>query len=115
MKHVVKSKVFRSFVALSLLAVCVACASFSAGTASSGFDIEESAVSRITKNVTTQRQIIDMFGVATSERTVNGKDQYFYEYLEAKGVVLGVAKVRKTLLVMFNDQKVVEDYAYKVD
>jgi len=114
MTKCISSKVLRSVFALFLLGVFVACVSYTAGKVTAGFDIKEEIVNKIEKGKTTQQEIVQWLGVASAERTVDGKDQYFYEYREAAGVGVGVSRKRKTLLVTFDEKKVVEDYAYKV-
>jgi outer membrane protein assembly factor BamE (lipoprotein component of BamABCDE complex) len=114
MTRSVNIKILRSITALFLLGVFVACVSYTAGKVTAGFDIKEEVVSQIVKGTTTQDEIIDWFGVPSAERTVEGKDQYFYEYREAAGVGVGVSRKRKTLLVKFDGSKMVEDYAYKL-
>ncbi len=86
---------------------------------SRGLDIVEKDVNSIQKGVTTDKEIMKMFGPPTKVRDTAEGPQFFYEYTKSGGpqlnlvVSVGGGTLTKTLMVWFDKQGVVTDYAYK--
>jgi outer membrane protein assembly factor BamE (lipoprotein component of BamABCDE complex) len=84
-----------------------------------GFDIQDVDVQNIVKGKTTERDILKTFGPPTKAKDTNEGKEYLYEYSKEGGlrwnliVSVGGGSTIKTLIVWFNKQKVVTDYAFK--
>lgn len=84
-----------------------------------GHDIGAGNVNRIQKGITTEREILHLFGPPTKQReTAEGKE-FFYEYSKAGGpqwnllISVGGGTLTKTLLIWFDKNGVVTDYVFK--
>ncbi len=86
---------------------------------SRGLDIATSDVNSIQKGVTTDKEVMKLFGPPTKVRDTAEGQQFFYEYTKSGGpqlnlvVSVGGGTLTKTLMVWFDKQGVVTDYAYK--
>jgi len=86
---------------------------------SRGLDILTSDVNSIEKGKTTDKEIMKKFGPPTKVRDTAEGQQFFYEYTKSGGpqlnlvVSVGGGTLTKTLMVWFDKQGVVTDYAYK--
>lgn len=107
-------------IALSFAAVFfAACGIIKTQQITRGYDIQAADVSRIEKGVSTEKDILRWFGPPTKSReTADGKE-FFYEYAKSGGpqwnllISVGGDTATKTLLVWFDKNNVVTDYAYK--
>ena len=84
-----------------------------------GIDINATDVNQIQKGKTTEKEIFHLFGPPTKWRDTPEGKEYFYEYSKAGGpqwnllVSVGGGTATKTLLVLFDKNSMVTDYAYK--
>lgn len=84
-----------------------------------GHDILSSDVNSIVKGQTTEHEILKMFGPPTQARNTDAGKEYMYEYAQSGGtrwdlvVNVGGSTHTKTLIVWFDKNDVVTDYAYK--
>lgn len=86
-----------------------------------GHNLLSGDVKKIEKGVTTEKDIIKLFGPPTKLRDTETGQEYLYEYAQSGGLRwtlmfhFGGSTQVKSLVVWFNKNGVVEDYAYKVN
>jgi outer membrane protein assembly factor BamE (lipoprotein component of BamABCDE complex) len=97
-----------------------ACGIVKTQSVSRGYDIQQSEVNNIQKGITTEKDVVKMFGPPTKVRDdADGGKEYFYDYARSGGpqwnlgVSVGGGTVQKSLLVWLDKNGVVTDYAYK--
>ncbi len=101
------------------VAFFAACGIIKTQKISRGHDIRQSEVGQIQKGVDTEKDILKIFGPPTKWRDTEEGKEFFYEYAKAGGpqwnlvLSVGGGTATKTLLVWFDKQGVVTDYAYK--
>lgn len=84
-----------------------------------GHDILAGSVAQIKKRVTTEKELIHLFGPPTKWRETPDGKEFFYEYSKAGGpqwnllISVGGGTSTKTLIVWLDKNDVVTDYAYK--
>ncbi len=95
------------------------CGIISTQKVSRGFDIHSSDVDAIQKGTTNEHDILRLFGPPTKVRDTDSGKEYFYEYSKDGGIrwnlvfSFGGSTTTKTLLVWFDKNGVVTDYAFK--
>jgi len=86
-----------------------------------GHNLLAGDVATISKGVTTEKGVIKLFGPPTKVRDTDTGSEYLYEYAQSGGlrwtaiVHVGGSSQVKSLVVWFDKNGVVEDYAYKVN
>ena len=84
-----------------------------------GYNIQATDVSQIKKGVSTERDVLRLFGPPMKSRETSDGKEFFYEYAKSGGpqwnllISVGGDTTSKTLLVWFDKNNVVTDYAYK--
>ncbi len=84
-----------------------------------GHDIQSAHIAQIKKGVSTEREMLHLFGPPTKARETEDGKEFFYEYAKSGGIQsnllisVGGSTVTKTLLVWFDKNGVVTDYVFK--
>jgi outer membrane protein assembly factor BamE (lipoprotein component of BamABCDE complex) len=114
-----KKSLFGLALLVMALAVYGACVVATTPSTSRGYDIKSENVKNIVEGKTTESEILKMFGPPAKFRNTAEGKQFFYDYARAGGetyllnIGLGGGVVQKTLLVTFDKEGVVTNYAYK--
>ena len=111
MKQIVRSA--------ALLILLTGCNIISTQSETRGHNIRGSEVGQIQKGVSTEKDVLKLFGPPTKVRDTEKGKEYLYEYAKSGGLrwnllfSVGGGSSIKTLLVWLNKEGVVEDYAFK--
>jgi hypothetical protein len=81
-----------------------------AGCGTVGKDFDSSKVQKIQKNVTTQLEILDWFGVPFKEGTENNHTMWTYQRDTWQAIGEGQSK---GLVILFDDKNIVKAYRYE--
>ncbi|MZH02111.1 MAG: hypothetical protein F3745_01550 [Nitrospinae bacterium] len=89
-----------------LLALCM----LVVGCGTVGKDFDSSKVEKIQKNVTTQLEILEWFGVPYKEGTENNHTMWTYQLDTWQAIGEGISK---GLVILFDDKNIVKAYRYE--
>jgi len=108
------------FLILSAFLITAGCGIVKTNKVTRGHNIASGDVNAIVKGQTTEHEILKLFGPPTKMRDTDEGQEYMYEYAQSGGprwdlvVNVGGSTHTKTLIVWFDKNHVVTDYAYKV-